>query len=108
MSRLVDTSGRVGLPEDSEKTRPAGTNICLKIPETAMSCFGCFVQATSPDKDSGQLGRAPRDHLPIAESDVDFERFIETGKCDVPSFKTSLGNRYADQQVSPFSHVNIC
>jgi hypothetical protein len=65
----------------------------MKVDETAMSRFGCLRGATGPKEDSSQLGTTRRDHLSITESDVDFERFIETGKCDVPSFKTSLGNR---------------
>src|SRR4029077_3635843 len=101
-------SDGVGLTEHSQKTRPIGANICLKVAETATSCFGCFFQTTFPDEDRGQLGTAPRDQLSITESDVDFERFIEIGKRDVPSFKTSFGSRDANQQVSPFSHVNIC
>src|SRR5260370_11358420 len=108
MSRLVVSSGCVGLPEASEKTRPVCANICLKIPETATSCFGCFLQATRPDKYRGQLVASPRDHLTITERDVDFERFIQICKRDVPSFKTSLGKRNTRQQVRPLCHVNTC
>jgi hypothetical protein len=52
----------------------------MKIGETAMSCFGCLREATGPKEDSGQLGTARRDHLPITESYVDFERLSEIRK----------------------------
>jgi hypothetical protein len=36
--------------------------------------------ATVPQEDSGQLGTAHRDHLPITKSYVDFERLSEIRK----------------------------
>ena len=87
------------------RARSALTSAC-KVGEPAMSCFDCFLEAASPEKSIGQLGKAPPDHLAITEIDVNFERFTEIGKCRVPLFKTSLGHRKARQQVSPFSWVN--
>ena len=92
--------------EGSEKTRPVSANVCLKVSEPATCCFGCFLEAASPDKGIGQLGKASPDHLSIAEIDVNFERFTEIGQRRVPSFKTSLGHRKARQQLSPLSWVN--
>jgi hypothetical protein len=101
--RLIASGGCVGLPEGGEKVHPISANICLKVSETSPSRFGCFLEATSPDKGIGQLDKAPPDHLPITEIDVKFERFTQIDKCRVPSFETSLSNRNARQQISPFS-----
>src|SRR5467141_801188 len=93
IGRLPASSSGLGLTEDSEKTRPASAKIRLEVGEPATSRFGCFRGATGPNQNNGQLGTAARDHLPIIESDVDFERFTEIGNCRFPSFKTSLGSR---------------
>src|SRR5580704_1112112 len=106
MGRLVTCGLCEGLAEVSEKAHPIRADICLKVSEPSPSCFGCFLEATSPDKGIGQLDKAFPDHLPISEIDVNFERFTQVDKCRVPSFKTSLGHRKARQQVSPFSQVN--
>jgi hypothetical protein len=98
--------GGVSLPEGDEKARPVSADLSLKVGESATSCFGCFLEAASPDKSIGQLGKALADLLPIIEIDENFERLTEIGKCRIPSFKTSLGDRKARQQVSPFSCFN--
>ena len=71
-----------------------------------MSGFDGFLEATSRDEGIGQLGKAPPDHLPIIEIDVNFECFTEIGKHCVPSIKTALGHRKARQQVGPLSWFN--
>src|SRR4029077_15370595 len=108
IGRLPVSSSGLGVTKDSEKTGPISTNICLEVGETATSCFGCFLEATSPDQDSGQFGAALRDHLSITNSDVHLQRFLEIGNARVPLLKTPLGDRKVRQHVSPFSHVDIC
>src|SRR5262245_55179349 len=74
MGRLIASCGSVGLREASKKTRPVSAHIPMKVGENGTSRCYCLLQATSPDEDSSQLDTAPRDHLPITKSDVDFER----------------------------------
>src|SRR5580704_2587930 len=107
MSRLVVSGSCVSLSEAGEKTRPIGADILSKVRETTPGRLDSLLHAPSPDKYRGQLVRSSSDHLSIIERDVDFERFIQIRKRDVPSLKASLGKRDARQQVSPFSRVNI-
>ena len=64
VGRLIDSSGCERLREGSEKTRPVSANIRLKVSKPATSCFGCFLEAASPDKGIGQLGKAPAHSSP--------------------------------------------
>ncbi len=106
ISRLIACGGSAGVREGSEKTHPVNANIGHKIGESATSCFGRFVEATSPNKSIGQLDKASSDHLAIIEVDVNFDDLTEMGKCRVPLIKTSLGPRKARQQVGPFPYAN--
>src|SRR5580704_13991038 len=107
MSRLVVSGSCVSLSEAGEKTGPIGADILSKVRETTPGRLDSLLQVPSPDKYRGQLVGSSRDHLTIIESDVDFERFIQIRKGNVPSLKASLGKRDARQQVSPFPRVGI-
>src|SRR5215831_2284956 len=75
MGQLPASGGGLGLTEDSEKTRQVCAHIPMKVREPATRRLYCVLRATSPDENRGQLGTAPRDHLPITKSDVEVERF---------------------------------
>src|ERR1700682_1604998 len=106
VGRLIDSGRCKRLREDSEKTRPVSANLCRKVRKPAPCCFGCFLEAASPDRGGGQLGKASPDHRAIIEVYVNFEHFTQMGYRRVPLIKPSLGHRQARQQVSPLSWVN--
>src|SRR6266849_3302593 len=60
MGRLVDSRGGARLGEGGEKTRPFSANFCLRMRESAMCCFGCFLRAAGPHKSSCQVESAIR------------------------------------------------
>src|SRR5690348_12032610 len=124
MGRLIDSRGGAGLAEGGEKTRPFSANFCLRMRESAICCFGCFLRAAGPHKcscqiesatcgfgcflvaagpheSSCQVGKGPSDHVQVAAIDVNFECFVEMSKCRVPLFEPLLRDREARQQVSP-------
>src|SRR5580704_17432672 len=107
MSRQAVSGSCVRLSEAGEKTGPIVADIFSKLRETTPGRLDSLLHAPSPDKYRGQLVGSSHDHLTIVERDVDFERFIQIRKGNVPSLKASRGKRDARQQVSPFSRVNI-
>src|SRR5258708_5197886 len=104
-SRLTACGSRAGLAERREKVQPIGADVLAQVGESAPRGFTRFLEAANPDECIRQLGKALADHLPVAETGVNFEHLAETGNCGVPLFKTQFGHREASQQVRPFSKV---
>ena len=106
VGRLIDSGSGKRLREGREKTRPVGANLCLQVSKPAPRRFGCFLEAASPDRGGGQLGKASPGHLAIIEVDVNVEHLTLMGYRRIPLIKPALGHRKTRQQVSPFSNVN--
>jgi hypothetical protein len=95
---------REDIAQSSEQTGPISADI-RQVTEPEPSCFGRFLKASRREQAICKLIEGFAHQLPIAEFDVDLERFTQDCNHRLPLAKTSLGNRQAGEQVSSFSQV---